>query len=133
MSIRQLLLSKGIWIWFVRKIRGRFMIFKEDPLQLRVIGDMLYAADTTLGADNGVAVAYALALLDSDEIPHPALEVVITTEEETTMNGAIAVDAAQFMGKMLINLDSEEDGKLPVSSAGGVGVPQVLPISWKKV
>lgn len=53
---------------------------------------MLYANQTTLGADNGIAVAYALALLDSKEIPHPALEVVITTEEETTMGGAFAID-----------------------------------------
>ena len=104
--------------------------FERDPLQLRIIGDMLYATDTTLGADNGIAVAYALALLDSDELPHPALEVVITTEEETTMNGAIAVDANHFTGKIFINLDSEEDGKLLVSSAGGVHVTQVLPIIW---
>ncbi|MFJ7935329.1 aminoacyl-histidine dipeptidase [Sporosarcina sp. NPDC096371] len=104
--------------------------FDKDPLQLRIIGDMLYATDTTLGADNGIAVAYALALLDSTDIPHPSLEVVITTEEETTMNGAIAVDASHFTGKIFINLDSEEDGKLLVSSAGGVHVTQVLPIIW---
>ena len=106
--------------------------FDKDPLQLRIIGDMLYATDTTLGADNGIAVAYALALLDSTDIPHPSLEVVITTEEETTMNGAIAVDASHFTGKIFINLDSEEDGKLLVSSAGGVHVTQVLPITWSK-
>lgn len=104
--------------------------FEKDPLQLRVIGDMLYATDTTLGADNGIAVAYALALLASDELPHPALEVVITTEEETTMNGALAVDADHFKGEIFINLDSGEDGKLLVSSAGGVHATQVLPIGW---
>lgn len=102
--------------------------FEKDPLQLRIIGDMLYATDTTLGADNGIAVAYALALLDADDIPHPPLEIVITTEEETTMNGALAVNADHFKGKILINLDSEEDGKLLVSSAGGVRVEQTLPI-----
>lgn len=104
--------------------------FEKDTLQLRIIGDMLYATDTTLGADNGIAVAYALALLASDELSHPALEVVITTEEETTMNGALAVNASHFAGKIFINLDSEEDGKLLVSSAGGVHVTQVLPIEW---
>ncbi len=62
--------------------------FEKDPIELRIIGDMLYANQTTLGADNGIAVAYAMALLDSKDIPHPALEVVITTEEETTMGGA---------------------------------------------
>ena len=110
------------------KNEGTVHDFDKDPLQLRIIGDMLYATDTTLGADNGIAVAYALALLDATDIPHPALEVVITTEEETTMNGAIAVDASHFAGKIFINLDSEEDGKLLVSSAGGVHVTQVLPI-----
>ena len=78
---------------------------------------MLYANQTTLGADNGIAVAYALALLDSKEIPHPALEVVITTEEETTMGGAFAIDPNHFEGKIFINIDSEEDHKLLVSSA----------------
>ncbi|KAA0948751.1 aminoacyl-histidine dipeptidase [Sporosarcina sp. ANT_H38] len=112
------------------KNKGTVHDFDKDPLQLRIVGDMLYATDTTLGADNGIAVAYALALLDSTDIPHPALEVVITTEEETTMNGAIAVDASHFTGKIFINLDSEEDGKLLVSSAGGVHVTQVLPIVW---
>jgi len=115
------------------KNEGTVHDFDKDPLQLRIIGDMLYATDTTLGADNGIAVAYALALLDATDIPHPALEVVITTEEETTMNGAIAVDASHFTGKIFINLDSEEDGKLLVSSAGGVHVTQVLPIEWTNV
>lgn len=104
--------------------------FEKDPLQLRIVGDMLYATDTTLGADNGIAVAYALALLDANDIPHPALEVVITTEEETTMNGALAVDPKHFTGELFINIDSEEDGKLLVSSAGGVHVTQTLPIIW---
>ena len=73
--------------------------FEKDPLQLRIVGDMLYATDTTLGADNGIAVAYALALLDANDIPHPALEVVITTEEETTMNGALARSEERRVGK----------------------------------
>ena len=115
------------------KNRDTIHDFKNDPLQLRIIGDMLYATDTTLGADNGVAVAYALALLDSNELPHPALEIVITTEEETTMNGALAVSADHFKGEILINIDSEEDGKLLVSSAGGVRVTQVLPILWTSI
>ena len=106
--------------------------FEIDPLQLRIVGDMLYATDTTLGADNGIAVAYAMALLDSDDLPHPALEVVITTEEETTMNGALAVDGNHFKGTVFINLDSEEDGKLLVSSAGGIHVTQLTPIVWTK-
>ncbi|MGE7768238.1 aminoacyl-histidine dipeptidase [Peribacillus sp. NPDC096540] len=113
------------------KNKGTLHDFEKDPLQLRIVGDMLYATDTTLGADNGIAVAYALALLDANDIPHPSLEVVITTEEETTMNGALAVDSSHFDGKILINIDSEEDGKLLVSSAGGIRVRQILPISWE--
>jgi len=115
------------------KNRDTIHDFEKDPLQLRIIGDMLYATETTLGADNGIAVAYALALLDSDEIPHPSLEIVITTEEETTMNGALAVSADHFKGKILINIDSEEDGKLLVSGAGGVRVTQILPILWTSI
>ncbi|MHA6261486.1 aminoacyl-histidine dipeptidase [Sporosarcina sp. CAU 1771] len=104
--------------------------FEKDPIRFRVVGDMLYATDTTLGADNGIAIAYALALLDANDLPHPALEVVLTTEEETTMNGANAVDPAHFTGKILINLDSGEEGKLLVSSAGGARITQIMPIDW---
>ncbi|HDR5106114.1 TPA: beta-Ala-His dipeptidase, partial [Bacillus anthracis] len=104
--------------------------FDKDPIELRIIGDMLYANQTTLGADNGIAVAYALALLDSKDIPHPALEVVITTEEETTMGGAFAVDSNHFEGKIFINIDSEEDHKLLVSSAGGAKAVETIPVIW---
>ncbi|GHI01585.1 aminoacyl-histidine dipeptidase [Neobacillus kokaensis] len=114
------------------KNQGTVHDFEKDPIQLRIVEDMLYATDTTLGADNGVAVAYALALLDAEDIPHPALEVVITTEEETTMGGALAVDPANFEGKILINIDSEEDHKLLVSSAGGIKTTQILPIVWEE-
>ncbi|MFX3625628.1 MAG: aminoacyl-histidine dipeptidase [Ectobacillus sp.] len=114
------------------KNKGTTHDFEKDPIQLRIDGDMLYATDTTLGADNGIAVAYALALLDADDIEHPALEVVITTEEETTMGGAIAVSPEHFTGKIFLNLDTEEEGKLLVSSAGGVKGQLSLPITWKK-
>ncbi|EMA6343985.1 aminoacyl-histidine dipeptidase [Bacillus cytotoxicus] len=104
--------------------------FEKDPIELRIVGDMLYAKETTLGADNGIAVAYALALLDSTNIAHPALEVVITTEEETTMGGAFAVDPKHFDGKIFINIDSEEDHKLLVSSAGGAKAVETISIIW---
>ncbi|EEL50637.1 aminoacyl-histidine dipeptidase [Bacillus cereus] len=106
--------------------------FEKDPIELRIVGDMLYANQTTLGADNGIAVAYALALLDSSDIPHPALEVVITTEEETTMGGAFAVDASHFDGKIFINIDSEEDHKLLVSSAGGAKAVETISVDWEE-
>ena len=114
----------------MRKNQATVHDFEKDPIELRIIGDMLYANQTTLGADNGIAVAYALALLDSKEIPHPALEVVITTEEETTMGGAFAIDPNHFEGKIFINIDSEEEDKLLVSSAGGAKAVETIPVIW---
>ena len=102
------------------KNKGTEHDFAKAPIKLRVIDDMIYATDTTLGADNGIAVAYALALLDSTDIPHPPLEILITTDEETGMSGAMAVSKEHISGKILINIDNEEEGDLLVSCAGGV-------------
>lgn len=105
--------------------------FDKDPLKLRIVDDMIYATGTTLGADNGIAVAYSLAVLDSNEIEHPALEVIVTTEEETGMGGAMGLDPKNITGKYLINIDSEEEGVFLTSCAGGVRVTQKLPIEWE--
>lgn len=94
--------------------------FKKDPIELIVEGDILRANDTTLGADDGIAVAFALALLDSNDIPHPALETLITTAEETSMHGAFYVTSEHLNGKTLINIDAEEEGVFLVSCAGGI-------------
>lgn len=94
--------------------------FLEDPIELIVEGDFVKANGTTLGADNGIAVAYALALLDSDDIPHPPLEILITTDEETGMSGARNLDPKHIQGRVLINIDNEEEGQLLVSCAGGL-------------
>jgi dipeptidase D len=107
--------------------------FEKDPLNLRIIDDMIYATDTTLGADNGIAVAFSLALLASTDIPHPALEVLLTVEEETGLNGAAAVNEKHLEGKYLINMDSEEEGRLLVSCAGGARTIQSIPIVWENV
>ena len=107
--------------------------FTKDPLKLRIIDDYIYATDTTLGADNGIAVAYAMALLASDDIAHPALEVLITTDEETGMSGAMAVSKDNIQGKMLINLDNEEEGYLLVSCAGGIRSKGTLDINFEEV
>lgn len=104
--------------------------FSIEPLKLRVENDMVMATGTTLGADNGIAVAYALAILDSDEIAHPPLEVLITTEEETGMGGANNLDPNNLKGKILINIDSEEEGTLLVSCAGGIRNTISIPIEW---
>ncbi|AIE79522.1 Aminoacyl-histidine dipeptidase [Bacillus cereus] len=104
--------------------------FEKDPIELRIIGDMLYANQTTLGADNGIAVAYALALLDSKDIPHPALEVVITTKGGKKRQWAELSLLIQIEGKIFINIDSEEDHKLLVSSAGGAKAVETIPVIW---
>ncbi|MGG1572787.1 aminoacyl-histidine dipeptidase [Fictibacillus sp. NRS-1165] len=113
------------------KNKGTAHDFEHDPISLQLKEDMLYACNTTLGADNGIAVAYALAILDSNDVPHPALEIIITTEEETTMKGALEANPELFSGEVFINLDSEEEGKLLVSSAGGITATQALPIQWE--
>lgn len=93
--------------------------FEKDALKLKIVDDYIYANGTTLGADNGIAVAYGLALLDSDDIPHPPLELLVTTGEETGMYGAVALNAKSLNGKILLNIDAEEEGVFFVSCAGG--------------
>ncbi len=99
---------------------GRNIDFLKDGLRLKTDGDFLFAEGTTLGGDDGIAVAYALAILDSDTLRHPNLEVVFTVDEEIGMLGAAALDLSPLKGKMLINVDSEEEGTLLTSCAGGV-------------
>lgn len=94
--------------------------FEKDPLKLKIDGDLIKAEGTTLGADNGIAIAFALAILDSKYIAHPKLEVIITTGEEAGLDGATALDGKNISGRVLINIDSEEEGRLLVSCAGGV-------------
>ncbi len=93
--------------------------FLSDGLDLFVDGDFVKAKGTTLGADNGIAVAMVLAILDSEDLSHPSLEAVFTTDEEIGMIGALQLDMSYLKGKKMINLDAEEDGILTVSCAGG--------------
>ena len=94
--------------------------FETDGLELAVDGDYVYAKGTTLGGDDGIAVAMCLAILDSDEISHPPLEIVFTADEEIGMLGAAALDFSELTSKRMINLDSEAEGTLWVSCAGGI-------------
>lgn len=107
--------------------------FETDGLELRTDGKFLYANGTTLGGDDGIAVAYALALLDSKDIPHPPLEVVITVDEETGMYGAAGVDLRMLKGRMLLNIDSEEEGIFTVACAGGCRSTLRLPLERRAV
>jgi len=96
-------------------------------------GKYVFAKGTTLGADNGIAVAYALAILADKTIPHPPLEVIITVDEEIGMLGADAIDLSMLKGKKLLNLDSEEEGIFTVSCAGGCRATITLNVDRRAV
>jgi len=107
--------------------------FTKDEIKLRVDGDYLYATGTTLGADNGIAVAMGLALLACDDTPHPPLEVLYTVNEEVSMIGAMKLDGSNFKGRYIINVDSEEEGKITVSCAGGVTAVITIDKEYKEI
>lgn len=94
--------------------------FKTDPIQTYVEGEWLRAKGTTLGADDGIGVAIELAVLDSDDIEHGPLECVFTRDEETGLTGAFGMKAGFMSGDYLINLDSEDEGQVFISCAGGI-------------
>ena len=104
-----------------------------DGLDIAHDGGCVYAKGTTLGGDNGIAVAYGLALLADKTIPHPPLEVVITVDEETGLLGANSIDMSQVKGRTFINLDSEEEGIFTVSCAGGARATISLPVERRTV
>ncbi len=93
--------------------------FARDPIRLKVHGDWVSADGTTLGADNGIGVAMALALADEPKLVHPAVEVLLTVDEERGLTGAAGVEAGFFTARRMINLDSEEDVSLFIGCAGG--------------
>ena len=101
---------------------------KSEGLRTMTDGEFVWAEGTSLGGDDGIAVAYCLALLDSKDIPHPPLEVVITTNEETGMFGAAAIDLSGLKGKQLINIDNEKEGQFIVSCAGGARIYSQFPV-----
>ena len=102
--------------------------FLNDKLKLAVMDDYVYAKGTTLGGDDGIGVAYMLALLTDDSLIAPPLECVFTVDEEVGMEGAHALDVSQLKSKMLINLDNEEEGVIITSCAGGRKALLSLPI-----
>ncbi|MCM1218603.1 MAG: aminoacyl-histidine dipeptidase [Lachnospiraceae bacterium] len=102
---------------------------RTEGLRVAVDGDRVYAEGTSLGGDDGIAVAYSLALLDSHTIKHPRLEVILTVDEEVGMDGARAIDLSMLTGHRMINLDSEEEGIFLTSCAGGARVKCRLSLS----
>jgi len=106
---------------------------ETDGLQITHDGQFVFANGTTLGGDNGIAIAYALALLSDTSIPHPPLEVVITVDEETGMYGAAGIDLSMLKSRTMINLDCEEEGIFTVSCAGGARGTISLPVQRRVV
>ena len=100
-----------------------------DGLDVTYDGDYVFAKGTTLGGDDGIALAYAMAILADRSIPHPPLEVIFTVDEEIGMEGAAGVDLSSLKGRTLINIDSEEEGIFTVSCAGGARGTITLPVS----
>ena len=107
--------------------------FTKDPLKLRVEDGMIYATGTTLGADNGIAVAMGMAILSDNSIEHPEIEFLVTVDEEAGMSGAMNLDGSQLKAKYILNLDSEEEGYILVSCAGGATAKSTLPIEYTNV
>lgn len=111
------------------KENGVDIDFEQQGLDLYVDGDLLKARGTTLGGDDGIAIAYALAILDDDSIVHPPLEVVFTVDEEIGMLGAETIDVSMLKGRKLLNIDSEEEGIFLTSCAGGLQANCQIPVS----
>lgn len=107
--------------------------FLKEPINIQVEGDYIVAKETTLGADNGIALAMILSILESKDIPHPPIEALFTSDEESGMSGAIALNPNHINGKILINLDSEEEGTALVSCAGGERNIVTIPIKWREL
>ena len=105
--------------------------FYSDKLNLKTDGDLLFAEGTTLGGDDGIAVAMALSILDDETLSHPPLEVVFTSDEETGMYGAQGLDASFITAKKFINIDSEDEGVFTVGCAGGIRVDLKIPVRTK--
>ena len=106
---------------------------EHEGIQLATDGEWIWAKGTTLGGDNGIAVAMALALLDREDIPHPRLEVVLTSNEEIGLIGASALNTDVLRGRMMLNVDSENEGILTVSCSGGVRANCRIPVQWEEI
>ncbi len=106
--------------------------FTKDSLDIFTDGEFIHANGTTLGADNGIAVAMIMAILADEKLSHPSIEAVFTTDEEIGMIGALALDMSRLNGKRMINIDSEESGVVTVSCAGGSDFYAQIPTKRKK-
>ena len=106
--------------------------FEKDGLSLAIDGDFIYAKGTTLGGDDGIAIAMALAILDDETLEHPPIEAVFTVDEEIGMLGAVAMDCSSLKSRLMLNLDSENEGHFLVGCAGGMKVDCVFPAERRR-
>ena len=104
--------------------------FMKDPLDLYIEDGFVKARNTTLGADDGIAIAMTLALLDSTDIPHPPIEALFTIDEEVGMGGAMGIDLTPLKGKLLLNLDSESEDTVTAGCAGGFSFQMHMPVTF---
>lgn len=107
--------------------------FSKDPIKLIVDGDYIHADKTTLGADNGIAVAMGLAILEDNSLEHPSIELLVTSSEETEMDGALSLSKNILKGTRLLNIDSEEEGVLIAGSAGGELIEARIPVEYEEI
>jgi len=105
--------------------------FLCDPIHILRVGEWIKADKTTLGADNGIAIALMMALIEDETVIHPPLELLLTVEEELGVVGADNLDPSLLTGKILINLDSEDEGIFTIGCAGGGSTYLTLPVSWE--
>ncbi len=129
---RPAIIFQGHLDMVAEKKPGAAINMETDGLTLYIDGDCLRAKDTTLGGDDGVALAYAMAVLDSDDIPHPDFEAVFTSDEEIGLLGAVALSPDAVKGRLLINIDSDEEGVFTVGCAGGVRSDISMPVRYEK-
>ena len=106
--------------------------FTKDPLDLAVMDDEIFARGTTLGGDDGIAVAYCMAAATDPDLKHPPLELIFTVDEETGMDGATGLDTSDLKARYMLNLDSEDEGIIVTSSAGGLKSNMSVPVRYKK-
>ena len=109
------------------KVAGCEKDMEKEGLDLEIHGDFITAKDTSLGGDNGIAVAYSLAILDDESIVHPPIEAIFTVDEEIGLLGAGFLDVSDVKGRLLMNMDSEDEGVITVSCAGGATVTCSIP------
>jgi len=107
--------------------------FSKDPIKMKVEDGWITADGTTLGADNGIAVAMGMALMEATNIPHPPMEFLFTVDEETGLTGASALKSDFVQGRILLNIDSEEEGALYIGCAGGLNTELSRTIEWTEV